>query len=126
MFLGKTPVMAPNPNALFPQVTMAEHMLGEQHSCLQPTWFCATAFVQCHETTRSVLQRFLVAVIPHTLRGASPSLWYVLGPGDVSMRALPCWDSSCAVPFLLCRLLKEQEEKENKIASLIAEQSDEK
>lgn len=31
-----------------------------------------------------------------------------------------------SVLFLLCRLLKEQEEKENKIASLIAEQSDEK
>lgn len=42
------------------------------------------------------------------------------------MWALPHWDSSCAAPFLLCRLLKEQEEKENKIASLIAEQSDEK
>lgn len=31
-----------------------------------------------------------------------------------------------SVLFFLCRLLKEQEEKENKIASLIAEQSDEK
>lgn len=73
-----------------------------------------------------MLQRLLAAVFPHTLQGAVPSLWCGVGPRGVSVWALPHWDSSSAVPFLLCRLLKEQEEKENKIASLIAEQSDEK
>lgn len=41
------------------------------------------------------------------------------------MRHLRLQELSPSV-LLSCRLLKEQEEKENKIASLIAEQSDEK
>lgn len=73
-----------------------------------------------------MLQRLLAA---HArCREPSPGRGVWLGPGMCWEGVwFECrWDSSCAAPFLPCRLLKEQEEKENKIASLIAEQSDEK
>lgn len=65
----------------------------------------------------------------HTLQGAIPSPWCVVGMCQEGFGlnvgpALLGFQLCC--PFLPCRLLKEQEEKENKIASLIAEQSDEK
>lgn len=52
---------------------------------------------------------------------------FKLGARGISAWATPpSREVTASVLFLLCRLLKEQEEKENKIASLIAEQSDEK